>query len=459
MKMAFPLAAAILLCFFSTAFAVADDAEIAAAKSLLMESIAIPTVAGRGKVPELSAHYAEVLKSAGFKGEDIVITPVGETATLAATLHGREATSKPILLLGHMDVVEANPADWERDPFVAVEENGYIYGRGAFDNKFDVAMMVTTLAKLKREGYRPRQDVILLLSGDEETSMTSTRALAEEFRGAGLVLNGDGGNGILGEDGTPQYYTVQAAEKTYVDFQIEFTNPGGHSSRPTRVNAITQLANALARIGAYDFAPQLSDLTKASLRGMASQVNPELGAAMLKIIDDPNDAEALAVIRSYPEYIGQIGTTCVATMVNAGHAPNALAQRAAANVNCRVFPGVSIEEVQEELMHVIGDPAANITVTYEPTVSPPSPLREDVMDAVTDAVHATYPDLPIFPAMTAYGTDSVHFRAVGIPSYGTTGLFIRPADNFNHGLNERIPVSSIPGALVHWETMIRKLTR
>lgn len=442
-----------------TTSAEVTDSQVEAAKTTLMDSVAVPTVAGRGRVPELAAYYARILEGAGFAAEDIVITPVGETATLTAILRGREPSRPPILLSGHMDVVEADPADWVRDPFTAVEENGYIFGRGVFDNKFDVAMMITTLAQLKRDGYSPRQDVILALSGDEESNMVSTRSLAERYRGAEMVLNSDGGVGALSGEGDALYYLMQAAEKTYVDFQLEFTNPGGHSSRPSRPNAITQLANALARLGAYDFPPQLSELTRASLTGMAAQVEPELGNAMLRVVDDPTDVEALAILRSSPEYIGQIGTTCVATMVSAGHAQNALPQRATANINCRVFPGVSIDEVEAELTRVIADPAGRLTVADAPSMSPASPLREDVMDAVAEAVYATYPGLPVIPLMSAYGTDCTHFRAAGIPCYGTAGLFIRPEDNFNHGLNERVPVSAIPGALVHWDLLIRALTR
>jgi len=463
MKNVFPTVAGILLgalCTVAgTAFAEVSSAEIEAAKTTLKDSVAIPTVAGRGRVPELAAYYAGVLKSAGFADEDIIITPMGETATLAATLRGRESSRPAILLSGHMDVVEADPADWVRDPFTPVEEDGYIFGRGVSDNKFDVAMLITTLAKVKREGYRPRQDVILALSGDEESGMVTTRALAERYRGAEMVLNGDGGGGTLSDDGKPRYYVMQAAEKTYIDFQLEFTNPGGHSSRPSKLNAITQLANALTRLGAYEFPPQLSELTRASLTGVAAQVEPELSAAMLRIVEDPDDAEALAIIRNSPEYIGQIGTTCVATMVNAGHAPNALPQRATANINCRVFPGVSKEEVQAELTRVIADPAGKFSVTYPPSMSPASPLREDVTDAVAEAVYANYPDLPIIPAMSAYGTDCTHFRAAGLACYGTSGLFMRPADEFSHGLNERIPVSAIPGALKHWDVLLRTMTR
>lgn len=434
-------------------------ADIDAAKTMLKDSIAIPTVEGRGRVPELAAYYASKLGNAGFTPEDIVITPFGETATLAATLHGRESTRPPILVLGHMDVVEADPADWERDPFTAIEEDGYIFGRGSYDNKFDVAMVIAVLARLKREDYRPRQDVILLLSGDEETGMATTRKLAEQYRGAELALNSDGGGGVLGEDGVPQYYTVQAAEKTSMTFKLEFTNPGGHSSRPSRTNAITQLANALSRLGAYDFEPQFSELTKASLLGMSGQADPEIGAALRRIVENPRDADALALIRNDPEYIGQIGTTCVATMVDAGHAMNALPQRASAIINCRVFPGVTVEQMEAELNRVVADPAGTLTLQRTTAMSPASPPREDLMEAVTRAVYTTYPELAIFPGMSAYATDSSHFRAAGIPSYGTSGLFMKPSDDFTHGLNERVSVSAIPGALAHWDVLIRTITK
>ena len=432
-----------------------DDALLA--KTILMDSVNMETSEGHGMVPQLAAYYAAVLLDAGFAEEDIVITPFGETATLAATLHG-SGDGKPILLIGHMDVVAADPADWERDPFTAIEEDGYIFGRGVLDNKFGVAMQVTAMARLKRDGYVPRQDVILLLSGDEETSQKSAEVLAENYKHAELALNSDAGGGVLGDDGKPQYYTMQAAEKTYSDYEIEFTSAGGHSSRPSSVNAITQLSTALVKLGHYHFAPQSTELTEASLRGMAQQVDSEMSAAMLAFLDNPDDAGALAIIRNSPTYVGQIGTTCVSTMVKAGHAVNALPQRATANINCRIFPGVSAEAVMAELTRVVDDPAAKITMIWDPVVTDASPLREDVTSAVTDAVHTTHPGVPIIPSMSAGTTDSALFRAVGVPSYGTSGLFMRSIDGYAHGLNERVPVDAIPGALVHWDSLVRSLT-
>ena len=436
----------------------AKPADPAVAKKILKDSVAIPTVEGRGKVPELAAYYAGVLKAAGYAEGDIEITPMGETATFAATLHGT-TKQKPIVLLGHMDVVEADPKDWTRDPFVPVEENGYIFGRGSEDNKFDIAMMVATMAELKKEGFKPKRSIILLLSGDEETSMTTTRALAAKYKNAEFALNGDGGGGLIAEDGKPQYYGLQAGEKTYADFTLEVTNPGGHSSRPSDVNAIVQLANALAKVGAYRFAPQQNELTKVGMPIVADQVGGEIGAALKAFAANPADAAAIAKIRAEPEYVGQIGTTCVPTLVKGGHAENALPQRATANINCRIFPGVPVETVRAELEKVIADPAVKVNTDPDASASDASPLRPDVMAAVKKAVHARARGLPIIPSMSAGATDSYHFRAQGVPSYGVAGLFSKASDSFAHGLNERVPVDAIEPALAHWDSLLRDLSK
>ena len=428
----------------------AKPADAAAAKQILKDSIAIPTVEGRGKMPELAAYYAGVLKAAGYADSDIEITPMGETATFAATLAGT-TQKKPIVLLGHMDVVEADAKDWTRDPFVPVEENGYIFGRGSEDNKFDVSMMVAAMAQLKKEGFKPKRSIILLLSGDEETSMTTTRALAAKYKNAEFALNGDGGGGTIGEDGKPKYYGLQAGEKTYADFVLEVTNPGGHSSRPADVNAIVQLSTALAKVGAYRFAPQQNELTRVGMPIVADQVGGDIGAALKAFAANPADARAIATIRADPEYIGQIGTTCVPTLVKGGHAENALPQRATANINCRIFPGVAVETVRAELERVIADPDAS--------ASDASPLRPDVVAAVTKAVHARAPGLPIVPSMSGGATDSYHFRKVGVPSYGVAGLFSKASDSFAHGLNERVPVAAIAPALAHWDSLLRDLSK
>lgn len=443
----------------SPALAQAPAPNVAQAKDILKRSIGFRTVKGQGQTKAYGDYLASILRQAGFADADIEVTPVGDTATLVARYRGTDPARKPILLLVHMDVVEAKAADWERDPFTAVEENGYIYGRGAADNKFDVSMIVATIAQLKREGFKPKRDIILTFTGDEETEMATTKLLAERFRNAELVLNGDGGGGALGEDGKPLYYSLQAGEKTYADYVIEFTDPGGHSSRPGKNNAIYRLAKALDRIGNYKFAPQASDLTRASLKIQSQQIGGDLGAAMARFAANPADTAAADRISEDPEYIGQVRTTCVATMVNAGHAENALPQRATANVNCRIFPGVTPDTVKAKLAEIVSDSDARITTAGEVDYSDASPLRDDLVKAVTKAVHARAPGLTIIPTMEAGATDSLHFRARGVPSYGVSGLFMKPTDMLAHGLNERAPVASIAPALAHWRSLLTDLSK
>lgn len=440
------------------AAAAAADADAGEAKAMLMRSVGFRTVKGEGQVPALAAYYADILRKAGFAPEDVVITPIGETATLAATIRGRDAALKPVLMIGHMDVVAADPNDWTRDPFVAVEEDGYIFGRGAEDNKYDVTMMVATLAQLRKEGWRPRRTVTLLLSGDEETDMATTRALATRYRDAELLLNGDGGGGLLNEAGKPVLYQVQAGEKTYADFEIGFTDPGGHSSAPTPGNPIYRLARAIDRIAAYRFAPMRNELTRASLAMSADRIGGEVGEAMRRYAAT-GDAAAAELLSGKPEFVGQVRTTCVATMVQGGHALNALPQSAKVSVNCRIFPGVAIEAVKAELARVVDDPGAAIVTLNDPTASDASPLRQDVMDAVRAAVHARAPGIPVMPGMSAGATDSLYFRALGVPSYGVSSLFMRSQDGFAHGLNERVPVAGIAQSLEQWDRVLRALAQ
>ena len=433
-------------------------ADAARAKDILMRSVAFRTVEGAGQVPRLAAYYADILRQAGYADTDIVITPVGETATFAATLKGSDPRLKPIALIGHMDVVAANPADWTRDPFVPVEENGYIFGRGAEDNKYDVSMMVATMAQLRKDGFRPRRSVILLLSGDEETAMTTTKALAAQYKDVELLLNGDGGGGLLDEDGKPALYQLQAGEKTYADFEIGFTDPGGHSSAPTPGNPIYRLARAIDRIAAYRFAPTRNELTKASLSLSADRIGGEVGEAMRRYAQS-GDPAAAELLSGKPEFVGQVRTTCVATMLKGGHALNALPQSASVSVNCRIFPGVSIEDVRAELTKAVADPGATFKTLGAPLASDASPLRADVTNAVRDAIAARAPGIPVMPSMSAGATDSMYFRAMGVPSYGVASLFMRAEDGFAHGLNERVPVAGIQASLDQWDRVIRALSK
>jgi len=424
---------------------------------VLSRSVDLRSVAGDEGVRLYALYLADRLVAGGYSKSDIAVDLAGAAPTLIATYQG--ASDAPALILsGHMDVVEADPADWTRDPFTAVNENGFVYGRGAVDNKFDVSMMVTTLIRLKAEGYIPQRDIVLALSGDEETEMVTTEALAAKFNGAYLVLNGDGGGGTLREDGSALAYSLQTAEKTYADFEITFTNAGGHSSRPSKDNAIYRLARAIDRLSAYDFPVTASETTRGFFRATGAMTQGPLGAAMTRFADNPKDKKAVALLRADPEYVGQLGTTCVATMLGGGHALNALPQRASVSVNCRIFPGVDPKDVERTLLEVADDEAAAIRRLDATISSPASPMREEVLTAVSMAIGRRAPGLPVIPQMSSGATDSLHFRAQGIDSYGVSGLFLKPSDDFSHGLNERAPVASVDGALDHWHVLLTELS-
>ena len=425
------------------------------AVEILGASVAFDTVAGRGKVPAYAEYLKGELVAGGFAETDVAVEPFGETSNLVATYHGKSAGA-PIVLNAHMDVVEADPADWVRDPFRMETDGTYYYGRGVLDNKYGLTMLVTTLIRLKREGFVPAHDIILVLTGDEETMQATAAELAPRFKGARMVLNSDAGGGTLGDDGTPRYYSIQAGEKTYADYEIVITNPGGHSSRPTGSNAIVDMAGVLERIGAYEFPVQTSDVTLGYFRETAKQTPGDLGEAMARFAENPADAAAAARLSAEPEYAGQIRTTCVATMINGGHAQNALPQHVSANVNCRIFPGVSPEAILQTLQDIAGT-GATVSLPIAGHSSDSSPLDPVLMAAVRKAVDVQAPGLTIIPQMSAGATDSLFFRAEGIPSYGVSGLFMKPSDDYAHGLNERVPADSVPGALEHWHTLLTEL--
>ncbi|MCJ9430653.1 M20/M25/M40 family metallo-hydrolase [Kordiimonas marina] len=434
---------------------------MAKAREILEHTVSIRSAKGQGLVPKVAEYLAAQFKAGGFDAKDIHILPVGKTAALVVRYHGDGSSGKkPILLSGHMDVVDALRKDWERDPFKLIEENGYFYGRGAEDDKWAVAVLTATFLRLKAEGFVPNRDLIIAFSGDEETDMATTKALAHQYRNlidADFALIADGGGGVLAEDGTPQSYNLQAAEKTYATFEATVHNPGGHSSRPRKDNAIYELATALKNIQAYQFPAELSELTKAYFLEVAKRTEGPMGDAMRRYAENPKDTDALMMLRSDPEYIGTTGTTCVATMLRGGHAENALPQSATATINCRIFPGTGVQNTLDQLKKAAGNDKIEWKRIGDATESPGSPLRKDVVDAVTHAVHATYPNVPIVPEMSSGASDGMYFRAVGIPSYGVTGAFMKASDEFAHGLNERMPVASLPISMRHWYIILHDL--
>lgn len=457
------LAAALALGLASSASAApstkVDPALHDQALQILTKGISFRTVQGTGQTVAYAEYLKSVLVQAGWNPTDITIEPMAGTAYLIARYPGTDPQRKPLVISGHMDVVEAKREDWERDPFTPVVENGYVYGRGSVDDKFEVSMVVAELARLRREGWKPGRDVILALSGDEETTMKTTAALAERLKNADLVLNTDGGGGAL-KDGQPLPYGIQGAEKTYADFTLTVTDPGGHSSRPTSTNAIYRLAHALDRIAEYRFPTMSNDITRAALAAEGRSTPGPMGAALKRFAVNPKDEEAVATLTADPDYNPTLRTTCVATMISGGHAPNALPQKATAKVNCRIFPGTPSEKVRETLAQVVADSTITIARDEDGSIdSPASPLRADVVAAVTKAVHARYPGLAIVPAQDAGASDSMYFRAAGVPSYGVSGLFAEMGQAYIHGLNEKAPVAGIDGSLFHWDSLLRDLGR
>jgi acetylornithine deacetylase/succinyl-diaminopimelate desuccinylase-like protein len=432
----------------------------AQALDLAEQAIALRSVRGPGnQTPQVAALYKAALVAGGFAPSDITITPVDDTAYLIARWPGSDPKLKPLVISGHMDVVEAKPADWKRDPFTPVVENGYLFGRGATDMKLDGTLAIASLIELKREGFKPRRDVIIEFSGDEETTMKTSAIIARILANADLVLNIDGGGGTLSEaTGAPEYFTWQGAEKTYADFQLTVTNPGGHSSAPRADNAIDRLAEALIRIHDYHFTPELSDLTRAYFSQAAAYEPAATGAAMRAFAANPADKAAIATLTADPSMIGKIGTTCVVTMINGGHALNALPQRAEANINCRIFPGHKSADIMAELQKVAADPAVAFTdVTEGSVATDASPMREDFVAAVKKALAVSYPGVPMFPAMSSGASDSMWFRYNGVPSYGASPIFIKGSDEFSHGLNERTPIAIIPPGVTYYLTLIPAL--
>lgn len=430
---------------------------------LAQKAIAIRSVRGEGnRTIDVAKLFGDALIAGGWNASDIEITPVDDTAYLIATWKGSNAALKPLVISGHMDVVEAKREDWERDPFVPVVENGMLFGRGASDMKFEGALAVSSLIELRRQGYKPKRTIIIEFSGDEETTMKTSAIIAEKLKNAELVINIDGGGGALDEaTGKPVYWTWQGAEKTYADYRLEVTNAGGHSSAPRPDNAIVQLSQALVKVGAYRFKAEQNEITKGYFEKAAAFTDrPETAAAMRAFAANPADESALATLRADPSMVGKVGTTCVPTMLGGGHAENALPQRAFANINCRIFPGHSKEAIMAELAEVVGDPAVKISdVTEGSVASPASPLRADLMSAVTRAMGKAYPGVPLIPSQASGASDSMWFRAVGVPSYGLSPSFSKDSEDFSHGLNERTRLSNIQPGITYFLSLLTDLSK
>jgi len=442
------------------AHAATADPHDAKAREIFSKVISYPTSAGLGQVPAMAAYLAGEFRAAGFPEADIKILPLGDTASLVVRYRGDGTGGRPILLMSHMDVVTAKREDWQRDPFTLVEENGYFYGRGTYDIKNGITALTSTFLRLKSEGFVPTRDLIIYFSGDEETDGKTSKDTLANHRAlvdAEFALNSDGGGGTLDEAGRETALSMDTAEKTFASFELTARNPGGHSSQPRAENAIYDLAAALGRLQAYRFPVMWNDTTIAYYKATSKAHTDKVGKAMGAFAQNPNDAAAVDVLTVTPTEVGRIRTTCIPTLLRGGHAENALPQSATATVNCRIFPGVAVAAVGETLKGLVG-PGIEVKVIGEPLASDASPLRADVLDAVTRTVNTLYPGVPVVPSQEPSASDGVFFRAAGIPTYGVDGSFIKESDEFTHGLNERIPVKSFYDDLHYWYLLVKAVS-
>ena len=434
--------------------------------------INIPTVIGRHKLPEMARYVGDQFKAAGFPKADIHVMPyhtesatTGGDDTAALIVRWRSAgkpKAAPILLMGHMDVVEAKREDSTTDPFVMTERDGYYYGRGTIDMKDGIVAITQAMINLKKAGFSPKRDIVVLFTGDEETNGIGAKKGASEWLDLlghpEYGLNADGGGGGFNPDKTPAGFTMQTAEKTFAGYTLTVRNRGGHSSKPRKDNAIYSLAHALDKIEAYRFPPMLNETTKAYFQGRQASEKGRLGDAMRRWLANPNDGKAADFIEASESEVGLTRTRCVPTRLFAGHADNALPQLATAMINCRIFPGIEPDALKTELEKIVADPEVVVTRNDDNPASLASPLRPDVTAAYTQAVQTLHPGMPVFPEMSTGASDARPFRVAGIPVYGTNGGWvIVPVDYRAHGKDERLPVQSLYDNVVHWEMMLREL--
>ncbi|MEZ4585020.1 MAG: M20/M25/M40 family metallo-hydrolase [Gemmatimonadales bacterium] len=431
----------------------------ALARDLLRELIEINTTASAGSTAKAAHAMAARVREAGFPDGDVtVVEHAPRKGNLIVRLRGSDPSRKPILLLSHIDVVEANPEDWTLPPFSFVERDGTFYGRGVADDKDEGAIHLALIMRMKAEGFVPDRDVIVALTADEEGGTDNgvdwLLANRRELIDAEYALNEGGGGRV--RDGRKVSNDVQASEKKYLNFILESTNPGGHSSVPVKDNAITHLAAALVRVGAHDFPVRLNPVTRAYFERSAALVKGEMGEAMRAIVADPSDARAAAVLSRDPRYNSQLRTTCVATLLEGGHAPNALPQRARANVNCRILPDEDPETIRSSLVQVVGDSKVSVTMDGAARNSPPSPLTPELMGTIERITGELWPGLPVIPTMSTGATDGLFLRNAGIPVYGVSGLFYD--DPNAHGMNERISAAAFYQGLEFMYRLVKSLT-
>jgi len=431
----------------------------AQARALLKELVEINTTHSAGNTVTAAEAMAKHMRAAGFPNEDVVVVEnAPRKGNLVVRYRGRNAGRKPILLLSHIDVVEADAKDWTLPPFQFIEKDSVFYGRGVADDKDEGAIHLTILLRMKAEGVVPDRDVIVALTADEEGGSSNgvdwILKNRPELLRAEYAFNEGGGGRI--EEGKKVSNDVQASEKKVANFTLEVTNPGGHSSQPRPDNAIYQLAAGLVRVGAYAFPVHLNEVTREYFRRQATIVGGETGAAMRAIVANERDSAAAAIISKDPANSSRLRTSCVATMLTGGHASNALPQRATATVNCRILPDETTEMTRSRLVAAINDTGVRITTGRGAADSPPSPLTPDLLRAIEATTQEIWPGMPVVPTMSTGATDGRYLRVAGTPVYGVSGLFYDTPNA--HGMNEHVSAIAFYGGLEFMYRLVKKLT-
>lgn len=431
------------------------------ALDLLRESIPFKTVRGEDQVLPFANYLAARFIEGGFSDADVHIIEMQSEDVASTSLVVRypgTSDKRPVLFVGHMDVVPAGAEDWGRDPFRLSEEDGYFYGRGVVDDKFATTVLTTTFIKLRQSGFEPERDLVIVFTGDEETKQADIKTLLREHReliDADVAFIADTAPGYLDESQRPAAVFVQYAEKNYLTFEITARSPGGHSSQPTPDNAIYKLASAITAIENASFPVRTDAENRAFFSAMGQIIQGGPGAAMSRFGANPDDADAVAALAALPDVAPRLGTTCVATMLQAGSAENALPEAATVTVNCRVYPGVSADEVQALLERAVDDPEIEFVRTWDPVPAVPTPLREDVTAMLQAVLRQTTAEVPLVPLVGSGTTDGKFLRNAGIDSYGVMGFFLAPGDYAAHASDERLPVDGFFASLEFWDELVR----
>jgi acetylornithine deacetylase/succinyl-diaminopimelate desuccinylase-like protein len=432
----------------------------AEARDTFAKLIAFRTSEGLGQVPVMAQWLAQKFRDGGFAADDIQVLPQGETASLIVRYRG-DGRGKPVLILAHMDVVTANPQDWQRDPFTLIEEKGYFFGRGTADIKGDVALVTTTFLRLKREGFKPHRDLVIVFTGDEETHQDTTRDLTTTHRAlvdAEFALNADGGGGRIDEKtGQATIYRVQGAEKAYASFTFTVRNPGGHSSMPRADNAIYDLADAIKRLQAVSFPVMSNEWTRGNFAAEAKVNPPPLGPAMARFAANPQDADAAAILSRSPENVGKVRTTCVATMLQGGPRRE---RAAAVRHRDLQLPAVSRHDLRGRPARAHAGGRTKRSRSRSGSTCRRATRRRCVTTCSTPS-HAPCMQrirgCRSSPRWLPYTTDGNFFRSAGIPTYGVSAVFLKPSDELSHGLNERVPVDVFYDGLTHWHVLLTEV--